>query len=191
MPDRFQNAYKPNSDKSTRPTSAAYDPKTNTWDFKTTNANSDNGLSNQESNSDNNASKGTGASTSAPLNVDKDSSKGIADKEYKEIEINTLVGDLDVVPNNKTIQIQSGDTINILGIGRYLSGLYFVNSIKRKIDNSNGYSHGLSVIKNGFAGNSLKGNVAEPAYFTAQKQGGGSTVSRPAQVSINSTDETQ
>lgn len=86
-------------------------------------------------------------------------SKADADKEYIEVEFNTLVGDLSVIPSKKAIRIKVNDTVEILGVGRFLSGKYFVSAIKRTISNDNGYSQTLTVMKNGF-GDSLKNSVS-------------------------------
>lgn len=82
-------------------------------------------------------------------------SKAAADKEFIEVEFNTLTGDLALTSTEKSIRIKVGDTIRLEGVGKYLSGLYFVSSIKRSLSKDNGYTHTLSLIKNGF-GDSLK-----------------------------------
>ena len=82
-------------------------------------------------------------------------SKKDAEKEYIESEFNVLTGELNITPTEKSIRIKVGDTIKIEGVGKYLSGLYFVSSIKRTVNKDSGYSQSLSVIKNGF-GDSLK-----------------------------------
>lgn len=91
-------------------------------------------------------------------NTNKDSevnSKGEADKEYIEQEYNTLEGDVEVIPNEKTIRIQTGNTVNLLGFGKVLSGKYYVSGVKRTITKDEGYSNSLTVMKNGFS-DSLK-----------------------------------
>ena len=51
-----------------------------------------------------------------------------------------------------------------LGLGKHLSGRYFVYEVTRKIDNDSGYSQSVSVQKNGF-GESLKsGFPKSPVY---------------------------
>lgn len=85
-------------------------------------------------------------------------SQGKADSEFAKNEQNTLTGDLDVVPSSKTIRIKTGDTISISGVGKYLSGQYYVTGISRKVSNSDGYSNSITVMKNGFADN-LKGGI--------------------------------
>lgn len=82
-------------------------------------------------------------------------SKEEADKEYIETEFNTLVGELVVSPSKKTIRIGVNDTVEVLGVGSYLSGKYFVSAVKRTLNQDSGYSQTLTVIKNGF-GDSLK-----------------------------------
>lgn len=78
-----------------------------------------------------------------------------ADKEYIEAEFNILTGEMRVTPSTKTIRIRVNDTVKIEGLGKYLSGLYFVSAISRNISASDGYSHSLHLIRNGF-GDSIK-----------------------------------
>lgn len=82
-------------------------------------------------------------------------SKKQADKKFIDIEFNTLVGELNLIPNKDTIRIRVGQTINIHGVGKFLSGQYFVSAIRRTLNSSSGYTHTLTVIKTGF-GDSLK-----------------------------------
>lgn len=82
-------------------------------------------------------------------------SKKKADKEYIEAEFNTLTGDMTLTATEKSIRIKVNDTVRIEGLGKYLSGLYFVTSIRRTLSKDGGYSHTLSLLKNGF-GNSIK-----------------------------------
>lgn len=82
-------------------------------------------------------------------------SKTKAEKKYIEVEFNTLEGELVVSPSKKTLKVKVNDTVNIQGIGSYLSGKYFVSAVKRTLNSDSGYSHTLTVIKNGF-GDSLK-----------------------------------
>lgn len=83
-------------------------------------------------------------------------SKTKSDKKYIESEFNnTLTGELVVSPSKNNICIGVNDTVEILGIGNYLSGKYFVSSVKRTIDKDSGYSQTITVMKNGF-GDSLK-----------------------------------
>lgn len=86
-------------------------------------------------------------------NSDKNSSAGSVEKEYNEIEINTLSGTLSFIVNEDTIRLKAGDTVNIQGIGKYLSGNYYIKDITRQISSS-GYSHSATVIRTDF-GDSL------------------------------------
>ena len=90
-------------------------------------------------------------------NSDKDSSSGSVEKKYNEIELNTLTGTLSFIATEETIKLKAGDTVKIQGIGKYLSGDYYVKEINRQIS-SNGYEHSATLIKTDF-GNSLKLNT--------------------------------
>lgn len=129
-------------------------------------------------NTEGDTSLSTSSQNGGSVTVDTSSkvnSKAQADSEFIEMEFNTLEGELSLKASKKTIAIKSGDTIIIEGIGKYLSGMYYVTSVKRTIDNSQGYSHTLTVIKTGF-GSSLK-NVTVTTQDT----------SRPAEVTTDSS----
>ena len=114
------------------------------------------------SNESGDTSKSSSQTTNAVVNSNPDSkvnSKKAADKEYIEVEFNTLTGELTLTPSDKSIRIKVNDTIRLEGVGKYLSGLYYVSSIKRTLNNSSGYSQTISLIKNGF-GDSLKKSQA-------------------------------
>lgn len=97
---------------------------------------------------------------SGPSSTSKVDSKTEAEKKFIEVEFNTLTGDLSLTPSEKSIRIKVNDTIKLVGIGKYLSGLYYVTSIKRTLNSDNGYTHSLTLLKNGF-GNSLKKSQEE------------------------------
>ena len=133
----------------TRAVEYRYNPKTGVWEPVSC------------SGSDNNTSLSTSTQNGGTVTVDTSSkvnSKAKADSEYIEIEFNTLEGELVLIASKKTIALKVGQTIKIEGIGTYLSGLYYISAIKRTIDNSQGYSHTLTVIKTGF-GSTLKSVV--------------------------------
>ena len=130
------------------------------------------------SGSDNNTSLSTSTQNGGTVTVDTSSkvnSKAEADSEYIEIEFNTLEGELVLIASKKTIALKVGQTIKIEGIGKYLSGLYYISAIKRTIDNSQGYSHTLTVIKTGF-GSTLKSVVVNTNTTSS------SAAQRPAEV---------
>lgn len=89
-------------------------------------------------------------------------SKTNAEKEYIEIEFNTLTGDVELIPTKKNAKITAGCTVRFNGVGKYLSGLYFVSEVKRTIDKDNGLTMTATLLKNGF-GDSLKNknNISE------------------------------
>ena len=128
-----------------------YDPKTDKWVPKTT----------PEPATPNDNSTGKDTKTQ----VD---SKTKAEKEFIETEFNTLTGDVSVSPSTKSIRLRVNDTVEIQGIGSYLSGTYFVSSIKRTINKDSGYSQSLSVLKNGFGG-SLKKSGTETRVQEVEK----------------------
>ena len=105
----------------------------------------------------------TPASTT-PTQVD---SKTQAEKEYIEIELNTLVGEVNVVPSKKSIKLKVNNTVTISGVGSYLSGDYFISAIKRSISRDSGYSQSMTVIKNGF-GDKLKQPKVESSSTTPE-----------------------
>lgn len=133
----------------TRAVEYKYNPKTGVWEPVS------------YSGSDSNTSLSTSTQNGGTVTVDTSSkvnSKAEADSEYIEIEFNTLEGELVLIASKKTIALKVGQTIKIEGVGKYLSGLYYISAIKRTIDNSQGYSHTLTVIKTGF-GSTLKSVV--------------------------------
>lgn len=141
---RSNSAYWSTDTGSRDATSRVYDPKTGTW-VAATPTNEDGKTVSLPST--------TGAPDPNPKSqVD---SKTAAEKEYIEIEFNTLVGELGLTSTEKSIRLKVNDTIKVEGVGKYLSGQYFISAIQRKITKDGGYTHTLTLIKNGF-GNSLK-----------------------------------
>lgn len=123
-----------------------YDPATQSWvPISPTN----------ESGQTSNPTTKTNQEVAEPSTTSKVDSKTAAQKEYIEVEFNTLTGDLTLTSTEKSIRIKVNDTIKVEGLGKYLSGLYFVISIKRTLNKDSGYTHTLSLLKNGF-GSSLK-----------------------------------
>lgn len=142
-----------------RKTSHTYDPKTGTWGTNTSKGSTTNTSKKKSTKSD------TGGNTKSSSNTDKNTSKGSSEKKYNEIEINVLKGSISAIATPDTLKIKVGDTITLKGIGKYLSGNYYVESINRKIDNS-GYSHTFEVIKMNF-GDTLK---SSPKKSTSSKK---------------------
>lgn len=101
--------------------------------------------SNTSSNTSNNSNNGSGDNLSSESSS-KNTSGGKVEKKYNYIEVNTLSGTLNFIVNEETIKIKAGDTIKLKGLGKYLSGNYYVKDITRQIG-SNGYSHAATLIK--------------------------------------------
>lgn len=98
---------------------------------------------------------------------DSDSSAGKTEKKYNNIEINTLSGTLNFIATKETIKLRAGDTVNVQGIGKYLSGNYYVQDVTRQIS-SNGYSHSATLIRTDF-GSSLKISTETQAKKPVEK----------------------
>lgn len=90
--------------------------------------------------------------------TDSESAKGATEKDYNLIEYNTLNGTLNFIANEKTIKLKAGDTVTLDGLGKYLSGDYYVQDVTRTI-NASGYSHTATLIKTDF-GATLKTNAS-------------------------------
>jgi hypothetical protein len=139
-----QDTYRPESSGNrSEPLEYVYNPKTGTM------------TSNPSSKDSTTGNKNVPAPATTTESASKVDSKTKAEKEFIEIEYNTLTGDMILKISKKTIKIKVNDTISIQGIGKYLSGLYYVESIRRQIYKTSGYSHSLTVIKTGF-GDSMK-----------------------------------
>lgn len=72
-----------------------------------------------------------------------------AKQEKDKKEIRTLQGNLVLRVNANTIKLQVGETVKLIGLGRYLSGLYYITGISRTLDSS-GYNQTISVMKTDF-----------------------------------------
>lgn len=124
-----------------------YDSTTGTW----TQTTSDSGSDVSKNNSDSNSNSGDNLTTS---NSDPNSSTGSVEKQYNDIQINTLTGTLNFIATEETLKLKAGDTVKLNGLGKYLSGNYYVKDITRNISAS-GYTHSATLIKTDF-GDSLK-----------------------------------
>lgn len=131
-----------------RSSSYTYNPATGEWSKSTT----DSGSSTESSSSPTASSSSGNNLTSS--NSDSNSSTGSVEKIYNIIEMNTLSGTLSFIVTEETIKLRAGDTVRIEGIGKHLSGNYYVQDIDRKVD-SNGYSHSATIIRTDF-GSTLK-----------------------------------
>lgn len=136
-----------------RSSSYNYDPKTGKW-TKTTSNSGSSSKSSSSSSSKSSSSSGSKGDNLSSSSSNKNESKGSVEKKYNTIEINTLNGTLNFIVTEETIKLKAGDTVKLQGLGKYLSGNYYVKDITRQISN-NGYSHSATLIKTDF-GESLK-----------------------------------
>lgn len=139
-----------------------YDPKTGEWTKST--VESSDSSSGSSSGSSSSSSSGDNLTSS---NSDKNSSTGSVEKKYNTIELNTLEGTLSFIVTEETIKLKAGDTVKLEGLGKTLSGDYYVKDVTRQIS-SNGYSHSATLIKTDF-GKSLKISTTGAAKTEEQK----------------------
>ena len=125
-----------------------YDPKTGKW---TKNGGGSSSSNKGGSKSSSNSKSGDNLTASSSS---KNDSSGQVEKKYNYIEVNTLSGTLNFIENEDTIKLKAGDTVKLNGLGKYLSGNYYVKDITRQISSS-GYSHSATLIKTD-VGSSLK-----------------------------------
>jgi hypothetical protein len=95
--------------------------------------------------------------------------------EIPQISHIILEGEVEVLPVLNTIKIESGDTVIINGIGKHLSGKYFVTQVDRTLS-SGGYTQRINVQRTGFKTENIKGHYADEAsgsrVATIEKLGG-------------------
>lgn len=92
----------------------------------------------------------------------KTNSKKKAEKDYIEVEFNTLVGELQLIPTKNNMKIKPNTTIYLDGVGKYLNGRYFVTEVRKSLS-SEGYSLSINVLKNGFADQKdMNSNTSNP-----------------------------
>ena len=127
-----------------------YDPQTGKW-TKNGGGSSSSKSSKSGSKSSSNSKSGDNLTASSSS---KNDSSGQVEKKYNYIEVNTLSGTLNFIVNEDTIKLKAGDTVKLNGLGKYLSGNYYVKDITRQISSS-GYSHSATLIKTD-VGSSLK-----------------------------------
>lgn len=127
-----------------RSATMTYNPQTGKW-TRNSGGGSSSSSGKKSSNKSNNSSKGSGDNLSSKSSS-KNTSGGKVEKKYNYIEVNTLSGTLNFIVNEETIKLKAGDTVKLKGLGKYLSGNYYVKDITRQIS-SNGYSHAATLIK--------------------------------------------
>lgn len=94
------------------------------------------------------------------LNVKTD-----AKTKAKKFEFKNLQGELELTPTLKNFNIVRGSTIHLTGVGKYLSGFYFVTTRTISVSSSGALTIKLKVVKTKF-GDSLKGEKPLPEVKT-------------------------
>lgn len=141
----------------TRSSSMTYNPSTGTWSSSGgggSSSSSNGGSSKPSSNSGSTKPSGSSGGNLTSTNSNSSSATGSAEKKYNTIEYNILEGQIKFIATKETIKLTAGDTVKLNGLGKYLSGKYFVQDVTRKVD-KDGYTHYATLIKTDF-GNSLK-----------------------------------
>lgn len=151
-----------------RSSSYTYDPKTGKWTQNTSDNKSSSSKSSNNSNKETASTTTSGGDNLTSSNSDSTSSEGSVEKKYNTIELNTLSGTLNFIVTKETIKLRAGDTVKIKGIGKHLSGNYYVQDVTRQIG-SNGYSHSATLIRTDF-GKSLKTNTTSTGKSTTQER---------------------
>ena len=152
--------------------SYTYNPKTGKWTHSKTTRSSNSGSSQKSKSSSggrqsSNTSSSSKGSNLTATNPSKHTSTGSTEKKYNTIELNTLEGTLQFIVTNETIKLKAGDTVKLLGLGRYLSGNYYIKEINRQIG-SNGYEHSAVCIRTDF-GDKLKLSTSKGSKVTKKR----------------------
>lgn len=95
-----------------------------------------------------------------------------ADQQAKKFTYKNLEGEIELTPTKKNFSILAGSTIHLAGVGRYLSGFYYVMSRKISLSNNGAMSITLQVTRTNF-GDSLKGEKPLPEQETVDLIGDG------------------
>lgn len=138
-------------------TNLVYDPAQQKW----VPSSSDSSGSVAPSSSSADSKPATGDSTQV-------NSVGQANKAQAELEYNTLEGDLVLRAKVGVLKITQDTTIELKGVGKYLSGLYYVSAVRYSLDASSGFTMSCTLIKTGF-GPSLKAKPATPVAAVREK----------------------
>ena len=80
---------------------------------------------------------------------DKQSAKGKTTQKVNKKTLRALEGEAVILPLKKNIDIQVGDTVKMSGLGKYLSGKYYVSGRNITIGN-NAFSLSLNLLKTNF-----------------------------------------
>ena len=127
-----------------------------------------------------NSSSGNNGNSATPSEEDSDTPnaqdttglnvKTDAKTKAKKFEFKNLQGELELTPTLKNFSIVRGSTIHLTGVGKYLSGFYFVTARTVSVSSSGALTIKLKVVKTKF-GDSLKGEKPLPEVKTIDTMG--------------------
>lgn len=128
-------------------TQMKYDPTTRKWSKVTDNSiNKKENIYPKNKGNSGSSSKNT-SNLNSPSNAPKRESSNTTKKQYNNIELNTLTGTLSYIATQTTIKLKPGQVIKLKGLGKFLSGKYYVKEVNRQISASGGYSHSAELIR--------------------------------------------
>lgn len=84
-------------------------------------------------------------------NKKESSGSNSTERKYRDVDYNTLRGDCQLMPKGDIVGMRYMTTVNFFGLGKYLSGTYYVEGLTRTLDSENAYSQSATLIKTGFA----------------------------------------
>lgn len=141
--------------------SRTYNPQTGTW-TKNKSSNKGTGKTTSKTNSSGGSSSKSGSGSGGSSSIgSKNSSSSKTTKKLKQITLRTLEGTINYIATKETIKLKPGDTVQLKGLGKNLSGKYYVKEVTRSISTS-GYTQTATVIKSA-AGTSLKTKTIKAA----------------------------
>lgn len=105
-------------------------------------------------------------SISSPPNPSPSSSQQRAEKEFIDKERRTLIGNAKLMPN---VYLEENRTVDVKGLGKVLSGLYYVDEVAITFDTGKGVSKEAVLSKSGFKG-SLRMGVDAPEPPRREKE---------------------
>lgn len=122
----------------------------------------------QPSSGENSQSSSSTPPTSGGSSTTQVASKDNAQKEQAVLEYNTLKGELNLRLCTKSLLVRQNTTIQLSGVGNYLSGLYYVEKVRYSQSNGSAFQITASLIKTGF-GDSLKSNTPKVVVVPDQR----------------------
>lgn len=140
----------------------SYSYKNGSWSYVAGGENTNNNNNREEEVSNSGSSSSTSALNSSPTLVpeysDNNDTTKTKDNADKQIEIQVIEGEIKITSPIPLLKAKT--TVFLTGIGRNLTGLYYVSKVKHTINKTSGYTQSATVSKSGFGDSLKKGNVS-------------------------------